>query len=406
MKQCLHCEPIKANYLHSTERIILSFSRMFYFFFWPIIPLAKRFRRFYLFLSSYITLFFVTFGYLSRILVLKMPIGNSRVHLRTKLFALACAKRGMMVSTFYLFGVFPMQICELQSDSRRMLFETIPSNSALAVGSFIYDDKMEFKKLLYEHQLPFVPGAKFIFFSPALRYANQLLGQNKSIVIKPADGSLSRHTFVNIKSAKQVKAAIKSVFLISLEVLVEEFVEGFDYRATMVGFSQIAVAKRMPSSIEGDGRSTIAALIEKKNNEKYRGPVNSRNHPMHIVEINNSLLKKLAESNCNLATVLKKGERKNLSNKINLASAADIYDVTSTTHPHNRALFERVATLLKVPIVGLDIIAQDLGVSYKKQKLYIVEANPKPYFEMHHFPLIGEHRDVAGALAELYVDSA
>ena len=194
-----------------------------------------------------------------------------------------------------------------------------------------------------------------------------------------------------MRSSFKAASAIKSVFQISLEVLIEEYKEGLNFRATLVGFNQIAVALRLPPSIIGDGKSTISQLIEAKNSDKYRGETGSRNYPLHKIPINEFLLSRLHKHQLNLATVLAKGLKYYLSEKINLASGADIHDVTSTVHPHNRALFER---------------AQDLGVSYKVNPLYIVEANPKPFFEMHHFPTEGEAKDVAGALASLYAQES
>ena len=402
MRQCPHCEPIKANDRHFAERITLSLGRIVLFLIWPVRPLIKLVRPTYMFLSAYITLFIVSLGSLTHVLVKRIPLGDSQVQLRTKLFTLASAKRRLLVTTFYFLGKYPTPLCLLQKNHQRFLFETIPSAGELAISSFAYDNKMEFKKLLARHHLPFVRGASFLFFYPAFKYAQRLLLAKVTLVIKPLDGSLSKHTFVNINSKAEARKAIKSVLFISLFVLVEEYVEGFNFRATMVGFNQVAVAKRLPPTIVGDGQSTIAQLLEAKNVNKLRGPTNSRNHALHQVVVNDFLLGRLARQGYNLATVLAKNEACELSGKINLASGADIYDVTATVYPHNRALFERVATLLGEPIVGLDIIAEDLGVSYLRKPIYIIEANPKPFFEMHHFPLEGESRDVAGALADLY----
>ena len=62
-----------------------------------------------------------------------------------------------------------------------------------------------------------------------------------------------------------------STIKISDGIIVEEYVEGADYRFLVVNYKLIAVAKRTPASVIGNGNSTIRELIIKENNNPDRG---------------------------------------------------------------------------------------------------------------------------------------
>lgn len=94
-----------------------------------------------------------------------------------------------------------------------------------------------------------------------------------------------------------------------------------------------------------------------------------------------------------------------------LVAAAEIshrntlYDVTGYVHPHTRALFERLATEIGWSLVSLVIITPTLGASFRKEPgVYLASISSLPPIEEHLNPDRGEPRDIAAALAAIYVE--
>ncbi len=93
-----------------------------------------------------------------------------------------------------------------------------------------------------------------------------------------------------------------------------------------------------------------------------------------------------------------------LHNKVVLACGADIHDKTDVVHPDTKSLFLELSRILNVAIVGIDFICQDISKSYREQPCAIIEANSLPYIDMHHFPVTGTLRDVAGYVIDVILE--
>ena len=77
-------------------------------------------------------------------------------------------------------------------------------------------------------------------------------------------------------------------------------------------------------------------------------------------------------------------------------------DVTDDIHLDNRVLLENIGALLKDPLVGVDFIMQDASRSWREQeRAGVIECNSLPFIDLHHYPLNGAPRNVAGALWDI-----
>ena len=101
-----------------------------------------------------------------------------------------------------------------------------------------------------------------------------------------------------------------------------------------------------------------------------------------------------------MESVLPKGTKARLHNKIILKCGADIHDKTDEIHPDNVALFQKISRLCDTPLVGLDFICQDISLPHHRQECAVLEANSLPYIDMHHYPLTGQPRNVAGLIVD------
>src|SRR6185369_16442925 len=121
---------------------------------------------------------------------------------------------------------------------------------------------------------------------------------------------------------------------ISRDVIVEEYVEGEDYRFLVINYQFVAATRRVPAHVVGDGSSTIARLIEEENKNPLRGP-SSGGHVLAHIKVDKPTERILAAKNYDLDTVLPEGERLILKDTANISAGGTAEDVTDLVHPEN-----------------------------------------------------------------------
>lgn len=88
------------------------------------------------------------------------------------------------------------------------------------------------------------------------------------VVVKPNDGIMGKLVFVKLNTYDEFKACFNKVAAESNQIMVEEFVEGQEFRFTFVTDRIVAVAKRVPANVVGDSVHTVRQLIRMKNDGK------------------------------------------------------------------------------------------------------------------------------------------
>jgi len=122
-------------------------------------------------------------------------------------------------------------------------------------------DKEDTHNLLNDLGLP-VPQQVMVYGeNQAIRAANKI---GFPVVIKPLNANHGRGVSINLTDDEQVREACNEAlnFGTGKAVLVESFITGFDHRMLVVNDELVAVAKRVPGHVIGDGVSTIAQLVD------------------------------------------------------------------------------------------------------------------------------------------------
>ena len=178
----------------------------------------------------------------------------------------------------------------------------------------------------------------FCGIKPALAYAKK---SGFPLVVKPRNSSLSKHIVCNIQNEADLKKAIKIAQIISRYFIVEKFIEGDVYRATLVNHKMAACCMREAPNVVGDGINTIAELIKIKNEHPWRGEAHQKNFTLHKISAGENARSFLTKQGLDMESVLPKGTKARLHNKIILKCGADIHDKTDEIHPDNVALFQK-----------------------------------------------------------------
>ena len=272
---------------------------------------------------------------------------------------------------------------------------TITGNTS-GIGIDTAGDKDETKRILQKAYIS-VPKGVLIYDEEDLK--NALNTITFPVVLKPVNGNHGRGITTNITTAEQAIAAFNLAKTISPEVIVEEFIQGFDYRFLVVNYKLVAVAKRTPAMVMGDGKLTVAALIEQTNKDPKRG-VGHENVMTQITvdEITENIL---AKKNITLSHVLPLGEILFLKDTANISTGGSSTDVTDLVHPENAFMAERVARLLNLDICGIDVVAKDINIPLTREVGGIVEVNACPGLRMHLSPSKGLARNVAEPIIDM-----
>jgi len=274
---------------------------------------------------------------------------------------------------------------------------TVTSNTG-TIPTSLASDKEGTHGLLRDMGLPVPKQMMFTNEDEAVRAANKI---GYPIVIKPLDANHGRGISIHLTTDEQVREG----FHFAREqgrtryVLAESFVTGFDHRMLVINNELVAVAKRVPGHVIGDGKSTIATLIDIVNSDPRRGIGHEK--VLTRLEIDQPARTLMKEAGYNENSVLKKGEQLFLRSTANLSTGGTAIDMTDVVHPDNREMAVRAVRAIGLDIGGVDFLSEDITLSYKDVGGAIVEVNAGPGFRMHVAPSEGEPRDVAGKVLDM-----
>ncbi|SLN33316.1 cyanophycin synthetase [Ruegeria meonggei] len=259
-------------------------------------------------------------------------------------------------------------------------------------------DKEDTHNLLNDLGLP-VPQQRMVY-SPgeAVRAAGRI---GHPVVVKPLDANHGRGVSINLNSDEEVEAGFAEAkeHSRSRAILVESFITGFDHRMLVVDNKLVAVAKRVPGHVIGDGTHTIAELVDIVNQDPRRGIGHEK--VLTMLEIDNQATRLMENAGVSTETVLPDGEIFYLRSTANLSTGGTAIDLTDVVHPDNRDMAERAIMAVGLDVGGVDFLIDDITKSYKDIGGAIVEVNAAPGFRMHVAPSEGQPRDVAGKVIDM-----
>jgi len=367
--------------------------------FFPPLPKNFLFEK----LSKFIDIFAENFFIGLRLGSLRDDFTSADIQLRSTCFIDEAKKRGVKFKAFH--GPFGYtNHFQAKVGERIFRFESLPiADFANKYASNLADDKEQTKQHLKKGKFPIADGKAFWFWqkNKAIKFGINQLGF--PLVIKPRNGSVSRHVTTNIQDVKNLKYAIDNAVVYSPAFVVEKFIPNTSvYRATVIDFNFVACVKQVPANVIGDGISTIRDLIDKKNNDFHRGEPQQKEFTLYKIVENETTKKLLLEKGYALSMIPKKYEIVYLQKDPFLKLGGDLVEETPKVHPDNSQLFRDIAKFFDIHVVGIDFLAQDISYSWKNQRCAILELNSAPCIELHHFPSFGKPQNVAGALVDLF----
>lgn len=293
------------------------------------------------------------------------------------LISKAAEKRNLKVN------IYRGLIYEIADDKGPVVFlQNSPANSA--VFSYCARKKNLAKILLKKRGLRVPPGEVFTEYEQALEYFRHC---PKPVAVKPSDGAHGSGVSTNISSEEDFQNAWNTARESGREVIVEQSVKGYDLRVLVVGGRAVAACVRIPANVVGDGVSTIAELVERKNERRKRNP-SMRNDMITRFDL-------LEREGRSMDDIPEKNERVWLAGVANVSVGGEVAQLIEYIEPEVLRVAEEAAKAFPgLPQVGVDLMVEESG------RVWVIEVNSNPGISDAVFPCYGKPVDVPNALLD------
>jgi cyanophycin synthetase len=257
-------------------------------------------------------------------------------------------------------------------------------------------DKEETNRILGNLGLP-VPRQRLVQTADDAATAAEKIGY--PVVVKPYNANHGRGITVHLTTPEQVRTAFDVAREHSRSVIIESFITGEDHRMLVINGELVAVAKRVPGHVVGDGVHTIEQLVERVNQDPRRGVGHEK--VLTRLVFDNQAEVMLARKGYTRESIPPVGEQVFLRSTGNLSTGGTATDLTDLVHPDNIEMAVRAVKAIGLDVGGVDFLSTDITESYKEIGGAICEVNAAPGFRMHMAPSEGRPRDVGGAVMDM-----
>ena len=197
------------------------------------------------------------------------------------------------------------------------------------------------------------------------------------VVVKPTDLDGGIGVSADLKTPDQVRRAYESASKHSKQILVEKHVHGQDYRLTIFRGQLIWAVVRRHGGVTGDGIHTIRQLAAILNADPLRG--DHLASPLKRLHLDEEAAGLVSEGGMTFDSVIAHGQFIKLRGAANVASGGTPVAVTDLVHPDNRQLAIDVAAAVKLDLIGIDLIIEDISRSWHDVGATICEVNADPH---------------------------
>ena len=267
-----------------------------------------------------------------------------------------------------------------------------------SLGVDIAGDKKLTNRLLAATGVP-VPRSEVVRDEDGAVAAARRIGL--PVAVKPLDGNHGRGVMLNLADDDAVRDGYRVARSQSRggAVVVESYLVGNDYRCLVIGGVLRAVAQRLPAHVDGDGKHSVADLVELTNADPRRGIGHEK--VLTRIKVDEESISYAREQGFEMTDVPPRGQRVYLKRTGNMSTGGISIDRTEEAHPDNVELAELAAQVVGLDIAGIDLICPDVGLPVRETGGGIVEVNAAPGFRMHTHPTEGESQYVAKPVIDM-----
>lgn len=204
------------------------------------------------------------------------------------------------------------------------------------------------------------------------------------VVIKPTNLDRGMGVRTGLHNANAVKTAYAHARTLSEQVLVEQHIEGDDYRLQVLHDRVFWVTHRTPNGVTGDGIQSVQALMAAVNAQWPAAPSNGQPDPHYRKRLtldDGDTQNWLECQHMTPSSVPAAGQWVRLRSVGTIATGGTVVtQPIEDCHPDNLALAVRAVRLLRLDLAGVDMLIPDIKVSWRESGASICEVNSRPQF--------------------------
>lgn len=298
-----------------------------------------------------------------------------------------------MIRAAHVLGIpymtLPMNVFQFGWGSRARLFRSTETDGTPNISAMLIKNKIAAASVLRMAGLPVPVHEAASSLEAALGVARRI---GFPVVVKPVDKDGGKGARAGLATELAVAAAYENAREFSPNVMIEQHVDGDEYRLVVIHGRLFSAHERVPALVTGDGNSTVRQLIEVVNRTRRPGP--STGHALVCIVETDDVTELMAEQGFDCDSVPAAGERVRLQRSPSITGGGTGRQVRDVIHPDNVAIAERVARLLRLDITGIDFLTTDIARPWHETGGRITEVNSQPQISPLTKPEI--HREILG----------
>ena len=266
-------------------------------------------------------------------------------------------------------------------------------------GILVMENKLITKQILDEHGIRVPKGLDYTDSVSAK--ADFSYFEGRAVVIKPklTNFGLGITILKNNTDISIYERAVDIAFDFDSGILIEEFIEGKEYRIFVMADEVVGILHRVPANVTGNGTQTIRELVIEKNKDPLRGK--GYRTPLEKIQTGEAELMFLKSQDKDFETIPGVGETVFLRENSNISTGGDSIDFTDEIPESYKKIAVKAAQALGVKITGLDMIIPDYTREATNDNYAIIELNFNPAIHIHCHPYQGKNRRLDAKLLDL-----
>ncbi len=252
------------------------------------------------------------------------------------------------------------------------------------------ENKLVTKKILKEAGIRVPKGQEYSQIEKAK--SDFLFYKGKAVVIKPNHTNFGIGiTILKENFDEQVfHRAVDIAFEHGSTILIEEFIEGKEFRFFVIDDEVAGVLHRVPANVTGNGIQSIRELVHIKNQDPLRGK--GYRTPLEKIQMGEAEAMYLNSQRKDFDYIPALGEIVFLRENSNISTGGDSIDFTDDIPISYKQVAIKSASALNVKITGLDMIIQDHTQNATLNNYAVIELNFNPAIHIHCHPFKGKNR--------------
>ncbi|ERK28768.1 bifunctional glutamate--cysteine ligase GshA/glutathione synthetase GshB [Clostridium intestinale] len=263
----------------------------------------------------------------------------------------------------------------------------------------VMENKVVTKEVLKENKIRVPMGENYDSLEEAMKFYDKF--ENKKIVIKPKSTNfgIGISIFKDGFNKDDFRRALEIAFDNDNTVLVEEFIEGKEYRFLVIDDEVVGILHRVPANVCGNGVNNISELVKEKNKDSLRGKgYKTPLEKISLGEIEEMFLKAQGKD---FTYVPDKDEIVYLRENSNVSTGGDSIDYTDKIDESYKEMAIKAAKAVGASICGVDMMITNINEKISEDNYGIIELNFNPAIHIHCYPYKGKNRNVGEKVLNL-----